>query len=258
MCVSCGCHEPTNTHGDGRNIILDDILAAGDAAGLTLPEVARNIQQTTDILLSSDVQAAFESAANRPAIISDVDCTLACYQEAVIAMVNAITGKSYRMVQWTSYDGPFTADERAWVKECRETDPSFFANLAPDTEAILALNAIHKAGFPVTVCSNRPPQWAEVSSQWLTDHGVSRDSDLFMGPKGKPTLLAAHGPDLPAVLLDDNPAFWMSLARPGVTIYAPRRGYTPISSMYPHVRVFDSWSEPLFWLGITDSARSFC
>lgn len=44
MCVSCGCGSPNDTHGDQRNITMDDIQQAAQAAGTTPQEVADNIQ----------------------------------------------------------------------------------------------------------------------------------------------------------------------------------------------------------------------
>lgn len=46
MCTSCGCNEPSNPHGDGRNITIEDLQAAADAAGISLVRAAANILQT--------------------------------------------------------------------------------------------------------------------------------------------------------------------------------------------------------------------
>jgi hypothetical protein len=43
MCLSCGCGEPNNDHGDSRNITLDDLELAAQAAGTTREEVVQNI-----------------------------------------------------------------------------------------------------------------------------------------------------------------------------------------------------------------------
>ena len=43
MCLSCGCGEPNERHGDDRHIIEDDIVAAAEAADLTPSQVAQNI-----------------------------------------------------------------------------------------------------------------------------------------------------------------------------------------------------------------------
>jgi len=43
MCVSCGCGHPTDNHGDKRNITLQDIDAAAEAAGTTREKVLQNI-----------------------------------------------------------------------------------------------------------------------------------------------------------------------------------------------------------------------
>jgi hypothetical protein len=43
MCLSCGCGKPNDTHGDSRNITLDDLDMAAQAAGLTREQVSQNI-----------------------------------------------------------------------------------------------------------------------------------------------------------------------------------------------------------------------
>ena len=51
MCLSCGCKQPNEAHGDNRNITAQDIQAAAEAAGGSAEEVVRNIQegfQTTE------------------------------------------------------------------------------------------------------------------------------------------------------------------------------------------------------------------
>lgn len=46
MCLSCGCDQPDNPHGDPANITLADLQAAADAAGISLVRAAANILQT--------------------------------------------------------------------------------------------------------------------------------------------------------------------------------------------------------------------
>ena len=43
MCVSCGCGQPNDDHGDSRNITLDDLNKAAEAAGTTRARVLQNI-----------------------------------------------------------------------------------------------------------------------------------------------------------------------------------------------------------------------
>ena len=45
MCVSCGCGQVNNDQGDRRNITLDDVRAAAQAAHTDERTVAQNIQQ---------------------------------------------------------------------------------------------------------------------------------------------------------------------------------------------------------------------
>jgi hypothetical protein len=45
MCVSCGCGQVNDNHGDRRNITLDDVRAAAQAANTDERTIAQNIQQ---------------------------------------------------------------------------------------------------------------------------------------------------------------------------------------------------------------------
>lgn len=58
MCISCGCHEHDNDHGDTNNIVLDEakqvggpenfgeerLQRAADAANITLDDARKNVQ----------------------------------------------------------------------------------------------------------------------------------------------------------------------------------------------------------------------
>jgi hypothetical protein len=45
MCLSCGCGEPNEQHGDERHIIQADIEAAAKASDISTAEVITNIQK---------------------------------------------------------------------------------------------------------------------------------------------------------------------------------------------------------------------
>jgi hypothetical protein len=43
MCMTCGCGEPMNRHGDDANITYNQLQAAADAAGIDPEKAADNI-----------------------------------------------------------------------------------------------------------------------------------------------------------------------------------------------------------------------
>lgn len=43
MCLSCGCGQPNDKHGDERHITQDDLRQAAEAAGISPQEAAQNI-----------------------------------------------------------------------------------------------------------------------------------------------------------------------------------------------------------------------
>jgi hypothetical protein len=44
MCLSCGCGEPNENHGNPDNITLEDLKRAADSEGLTVEQAADNIK----------------------------------------------------------------------------------------------------------------------------------------------------------------------------------------------------------------------
>lgn len=44
MCLSCGCGQPNESHGNPDHITQDQVDKAAEAAGITPAEVATNIQ----------------------------------------------------------------------------------------------------------------------------------------------------------------------------------------------------------------------
>ena len=45
MCLSCGCGEPDNDHGDERHITAARLAAAANAAGISPKKSARNVRR---------------------------------------------------------------------------------------------------------------------------------------------------------------------------------------------------------------------
>jgi hypothetical protein len=53
MCMSCGCGEMHNNHGDPRHLTFEDLKQAADAAGVSVEQVVQNIQTSTHQMGSS-------------------------------------------------------------------------------------------------------------------------------------------------------------------------------------------------------------
>ena len=45
MCLSCGCGEPNNDHGNPDNITLDDLRKAAKAANIDPEQAADNVHE---------------------------------------------------------------------------------------------------------------------------------------------------------------------------------------------------------------------
>ena len=46
MCLSCGCGEPNDNHGDDRHITLDMLQEAAEAAEVSPEEAVNNVVET--------------------------------------------------------------------------------------------------------------------------------------------------------------------------------------------------------------------
>jgi hypothetical protein len=46
MCLTCGCGELNEDHGDPAHITYDDLKKAAEAAGISVDEAAKNLQET--------------------------------------------------------------------------------------------------------------------------------------------------------------------------------------------------------------------
>lgn len=199
---------------------------------------------------SVDLGAIFAAEAQRPLVACDVDGVLAFTAEAVCTALNARFGTSRTPESLTSYPfGPLLPPEQARWLDAHTVRDAWAANLAPDLDAIAALAAIRDAGHRVIVSSDRPATLAGATVAWLDQWQVPRDGIRLDGPGSKRAALTSCGPTSPAVLVDDDPRKWLTVARPGVQVWTPRRPWTPDEwQRYPGVRVFTDWAQPLEWL----------
>jgi hypothetical protein len=200
-----------------------------------------------------DLGAVFAAEVTRPLVVCDIDNVLAFQAEAACTAVNARFGASYLTSRLTAY--PLTnllePEQRDWLTAHTTREP-WIANLAPDREAMRALAAIRDTRHRVLVASDRPATVADATAKWLDANQVPRDGQVLGGPGSKRTALAANNPASPAVLIDDDPAKWLTIARPGVEVWCPQRPWTPASwRQYPNVRVFTDWAEVLGRLRIS-------
>ncbi len=44
MCITCGCDEPEDNHGDPRHITLSQLRQAAEAAEVDMNQLLRNIE----------------------------------------------------------------------------------------------------------------------------------------------------------------------------------------------------------------------
>lgn len=57
MCLSCGCMIPDDRHGDDRYIILQDIVDAAEADGVTVERTWQNMADTIQLVFNSTLKS---------------------------------------------------------------------------------------------------------------------------------------------------------------------------------------------------------
>jgi len=187
---------------------------------------------------------AFRSEAARPLVVCDIDGVLAFADETAASAVQAHWGllidtSAQRVYRMTDL---LPKPEATWLHRLH-SDPAFYVNMAPDFRAIDGLRALRDDGLHVTIATHRPPAAEQVTIDWLKRWDVGYDG-LYVGPGSKHASLASCTPDHPGVLIDNDPARWITVARDGVDVFTPQRPYTPPQwQSYPHVWVFSSWAD---------------
>lgn len=250
MCLTCGCGDPADRHGDHDHLVVKRLQKAADAAGLPIAEAAWNIPRT----LANAGYNEGSPLKERPALIFDVDGILSFTAEALCTALNAKFGTGYSPQGQSFFPGTLLihklpAGQAGWLTE-QMRHPAFIAAYAPDFHALDCLRDAWDAGYTVLIATERAPELQDATEAWLRDWGAPPVPVNTVGHGNKPGWLAArYGPQNPGALIDDNPAVEITVARPGIDVWAPRRPYTP-SVPRDHVQVFSSWPVVRGWLGL--------
>lgn len=240
MCITCECGRPLDDHGDSDNLTFDDFQRAAAAARVSVWEVGEIAARALHAL-HDEPKLAFARAAARPLIVSDIDGILADYVSGACIAVDAAWSKHYTPGTWTTYRGQMTAEERAWLAKLREDSGAFWLSLSACQAAIAALRTLSAQGFQVVIASDRPQRQAAATVTWLEQNEVPYADLVLSGEGGKEALADRCSETARAVFLEDNPARWLTLSRPGVQCWCPRLRYTPPA--FTLARIFDSWGD---------------
>lgn len=187
-----------------------------------------------------------------PALYVDIDGVLAFQPEGSILAVNGRFGLSYLLADATSYPWVATLpdDIQAWHDKNWAV---IAANLAPDTEAIAILRKARKAGYSVTIATERGVSLRDLSYAWLAYWHVPYDALAITGKGGKAAYLARRG-NPEAVLIDDDPSKEL-LAGDGLQVWVPPRPWTPQGDAPAGVWRFGSWRDVKKKLGLLPAGR---
>lgn len=238
-----------NDHGLKGHITVARLQKAAAVSGLPLDEAAWNIPRT----LSADAHG--DVLTTRPVLVWDVDGILAFTAEALTGALNSMFGATYNPVSQSFFPGTLItsrlpAEQALWVSGLFR-EPQFLATFGPDFHAIDVLCDAFDAGYECRVVTERHPLMRDITVEWLASWGVPASVTVEAVGHGNkpPVLIDAYGPESPAILIDDNPAVQLSVARDGIGVWTPDRPYTPTLAR-EHVREFESWRQARYWLGL--------
>lgn len=102
------------------------------------------------------------------------------------------------------------------------------------------MNGVVEAAYAVTIATERDQALETVTLAWLTRWQIRRTAIAVTGTGGKDRLLAGHGHDRPAILIDDDPAK-ERLVRPGVQVWVPPRTWAPDGLAPENVWRIETW-----------------
>jgi hypothetical protein len=185
----------------------------------------------------------------------DVDGILSFTSEALVVALNARFGSTYSVMTQDFFPGTLRIDRLpdvhgSWIAGEMLT-PGFAMSYAPDFRAIDCLRDASEAGFDCVIATERAPALAAATEAWLHDWGAPPVTVHALGHGNKPAFMAEnYGEGRPAILIDDNPVTWMTIARPGVQVWSPERPYTLSARPRDHVRLYASYPVTRYWLGL--------
>src|SRR6185437_3626376 len=241
MCLDCGCHMPTNSHGDGRHIVLSELVDAATASGILPDQALANMLDTYHDVQVSDPGRQFAAALALPVLIVDIDDTIAFSSESAMTAINAAFDTGYKAsdVAGAQWDMILDRTQRQWLS-VQMSKSDIYENIAPNYHAIDVIGFAKRIGYHVHITSARDPSLTPVTNDWLDRWNVPRDGLALVGRGRKiDWVRGRYGPDNPAVLIDDKPQQWLA-AGPGISVWTPHLPKTP-SHPPPGVWIFDDW-----------------
>jgi hypothetical protein len=236
---------------------MRDLRRAAAAAGVSVAEAGWNIPRTLTVATTPAWPPPMAGLTSRPVLVWDVDGVLAFTAEALTAALNARFGTAYSPQSQGFFTGRISRaalppEQAEWlVRQFGSIVPS----MAPDWHAADTMTTAAAAGYPTVIVTERSPELAGPTRQWLSDWGIAPPPLSAVGPGQKPAWMAARfGPASPAVLIDDNALVRRTIARPGVETWLPARPYNSPAPERVHTRLFTSWPAVRYWLGLAPEA----
>lgn len=170
-----------------------------------------------------DPAHAFAAQYTLPTLVFDVDNTLAFTVEAELIALNAAFDENYSIGDTTDHEWALNLPkkQRQWLGQ-QHQQPDLHENIAPDWHAFDTAQLAQRLGYPLWVCTERPPQLQRTTVAWLERWGLHPDGVADVGLGNKPLWMAKwFGAEAPAILIDDKPAAEYLIPGPGIELWAP-------------------------------------
>lgn len=110
---------------------------------------------------------------SKPAVLVDIDDTIADAQTVLLEHVNRISPVKYRLEDLTRASRERNDNNYSLLVSQLLKQPDIIGSYLPFGDAVAAMERLHQAGFEIHIASSRREVLHEVTVQWLHHHGFA-------------------------------------------------------------------------------------
>ena len=110
---------------------------------------------------------------NKPAVLVDIDDTIADAQTVLLEHVNLMSPVQYRLEDLTRASREHNDNDYNRLVAQLLKQPDIIGSYLPFEDAVTAMEKLHQAGFEIHIASSRREVLHAVTTQWLRLHGFA-------------------------------------------------------------------------------------